>query len=73
MWIVFIIVLCVALAVSTLRPTQAAQGQRRYRQEPTINIASLPDVGQDGPPLARGSSAGDGSHPALAPRYSRRT
>ena len=54
MWIVFIIVLCVALTVTSLRPLQAAQDLRSYRQEPTINPASLPDVGSDGPRLTRG-------------------
>lgn len=54
MWIVFIIVLCVALTVTSLRPLQAAQDLRSYRQEPTINPASLPDVDTDGPRLRRG-------------------
>jgi len=53
MWIVFIIVLCVALAATSLRTTETMMHLQSHRLEPTINPASLPDVGMDGPRLSQ--------------------
>lgn len=57
LWIILIIMLCVGLAVNALRSVQTGEDLRRYRQEPTINTASLPDVGTEGPRLTRGDDS----------------
>lgn len=54
LWIVIVIVVCVGFAVNALRPVQTAEDLHLYRQEPTINLTSLPDVGAEGPRLTRG-------------------
>jgi hypothetical protein len=58
-WIIFIIVLCIALTVTSLRHAHTTGDIQVPRQEPTINVAALPDVGADGPPLSRGEPPAD--------------